>query len=250
MHRLTACIYADPGMGKTPTALTAPGPILLIAAELDGAEFIRPDRQRPWDPLREQPPEDDGTWDIAVVYVTDWDVVKAAVEYLKAGAHPFQSVVIDSISELQLSLKAKLWSDSRTGRGTEQLWGFLLDDMLDTIRAIKATLRHPDNPIQAFVVTAHAEEKNGKVQPFVQGGLLPALPRIFSVIGYLYADDEEGPSSSPEQRRLLIAPTGDIVAKDRTTSLPGGGLSAAYGPILTGPLDISEMLNTLNTREN
>lgn len=244
--KLTTCIYGDPGMGKTPVALTAPGPTLLIAAELDGAEFIRPDMHIPWDPMREAMPEvEEGS--IVVVYVTEWEVVNQAVEYLKSGAHPFRSVVIDSISELQLLLRQKLNSEGRTGRGTEQLWGFLLDDMLDTIRAIKGSMRHPDADLQAFVITAHASEKNGKVQPFVQGGLLDALPRIFSVIGYLYADSDAGPSASPEARRLLIAPGDDYVAKDRTTSLDNGGLSAKYGPVITGPISITDMLETLNT---
>jgi hypothetical protein len=243
--KLTACLYGDPGVGKSPIALTAPGPALLIAAEMDGAEFIRVDDQIEWDPLREPIPEVTES-SIVVVYVTSWDAVKQAVEYLKAGQHPFRSVIIDSISELQLLLRQKLISEGRTGRSTEQIWGFLLDDMLDTIRAIKGSMRHPDAQFDVFVVTAHAEEKNGKIQPFVQGGLLPALPRIFSIIGYIYTDDEEGPSASPEQRRLLIAPMKDLVAKDRTTSLPNGGLSAAYGPVSAGPFDLTDMHTQLH----
>src|SRR5690606_13765966 len=130
--------------GKSTLAATAPYPRLMLDVE-SGHRFL-PINVRYWDPLREEPPVADGTWDTAVVPVLSYDTVLKAYEWLRLGRHQFRSVIIDSISEMQVKLVDQLV-------GTEQLkmqhWGELLRHMGTLLRDLRDLTMHPTNPLEA-----------------------------------------------------------------------------------------------------
>lgn len=241
MIPLSITLHGEPGTGKTPIAVTAPGRKLLL--DVDGGSRFCALPRIEWDPERESPPTP-GDWELCVVNVTGWAAVKAAVTYLSAGKHCFESIILDTLTDLQKSCREQIVSSSSNGKMTEAAWGVLLDEMERTLRDLRNTLRHRDNPTKCVVFVAQTEAKDGGMfRPLVQGGLGKSLPALTDLVGYLYVDEGTGPGSG----RLLIKPTDTHLAKDRTTSLPSGGLTAKYGPVITGPVNITAMLDYLET---
>lgn len=232
-RRLTLMIHGDAGHGKSWLADTAPGPRLLLDAE--GRADYTPSRKVEWDP-RQSPPADLGPDDTAVVDVQDFDTVRLAYQWLASGQHPFKSLIVDSITELQQRVM-----DSVTGSPTIQPelqhWGNVLREMETLIRRMRDLRKHKTNPLWAFVVTAGTKERNAKQRALLQGQLADRVAYHFDVVGYLtrtLAGDGD------EQRLLHIKPYGPIEAKDNTDLL-----SRHYGSAIANP-NVEQMLLVLN----
>src|SRR5262249_51937620 len=126
---LSVLVHARSKAGKSTLSSTLPGPMLVIDAE-GGWKFIdtigfrgKPLRKVFWDPMKEMPPREDGTWDVCLVTIRDWQTLAKTFQMLTQAPHDFVSIVIDSITEIQRRCKANLV-------GTEQMkiqdWGTLL----------------------------------------------------------------------------------------------------------------------------
>src|SRR6185436_12570008 len=68
--------------------------------DVEGSVDWTPSRKIPWKDPREAPPEL-GENDSALLTVTDLETVQRAFQWLTQGQHPFRSVIIDSLSEVQ-----------------------------------------------------------------------------------------------------------------------------------------------------
>jgi hypothetical protein len=219
---------------------TTPAPRLVLDAEggsrspkrmVDG-QVVR-QRKVDWDPTRDEPPVA-GDWDTCHVAVRDFQTVNRAYEWLNSGQHPFRSVVLDSLTEIQKRCK-----DSISGVETpaERDWGLMLIRMEHLVRSFRDLVWHPTNPLDAVVVLALTQTKDGKRKPAVQGALGVSLPGYVDLEGYLFVQvDEEG----TETRRLLIHPRDGFEAKDRTHTL-----TEQYGPAINEP-DFERLLEVLN----
>jgi AAA domain len=238
---LTAILYGESGVGKTPIAATAPGRVLFLDAER-GSRFL-PGRRIEWDPLRDNPPES-GDWDVCVVAVSGWAVAKAALDWISAGKHAFDSIIVDSLTSLQRQCREDIMAENR-GKMTEAAWGVLLDEMESTLRRVLDSTTAPVNPTKCVILTAQADEKNGKLRPWVQGSLLRSLPAMVDVVAYVYVADDVADEKGAARVRMLISPMSDIVAKDRTTGLPNGGLTALLGSIVSGPINVTDMIRAV-----
>lgn len=243
---LSMLVHAHSKTGKTTLSATAPKPIVHFDAEggskfLPGAYSIyeklgRPLVMIPWDP-REAPPVWDGTWDVAVVNVSGWDVVQQGYQWLQTGRHQFQTVVIDSISEIQRRAKANI-------AGLDQMkiqdWGQLLTIMDNVIRGFRDFTNELHNPIRVAVFIAETRQnQDGKYVPYMQGQISVSLPYWMDIVGYLYVDQIQStdpntgaPSSTPV-RRLLVAQHPQFEAGERVQGL--------VGPVIDDP-DISTIL--------
>lgn len=197
-------VHADSKVGKTTLGSTAPAPRLILDAE-GGTKFL-PLQKIFWNPLTEEPPKYDGTWDTCIVIVRDYDTIVKTYAWLQFGQHDFVSVIIDSITEVQRRCKANLV-------GTEamqiQHWGQLLSHMEMLIRDYRDLTLHPTKPIRCAVFIAETRLTDGKWKPYVQGQLAVSLPYLMDVIGYLFV--QEVPNPDPTQpahmmRRLLVTP--------------------------------------------
>lgn len=198
---LSLLVHADSKVGKTTLAATAPKPLLILDAE-GGSKFL-PHRKVTWDPKTQAPPEVDGTWEICVVMVRDFDTMRQVFDWLQSGQHPFVSVVIDSITEVQRRCKQNLV-------GTEQMkmqdWGALLTRMDALIRGYRDLTLHPHRPLTTAVFIAETRQENGKWRPYMQGQIGIALPYWMDVVGYLYVSpvaDANGQETG-KVRRLLV----------------------------------------------
>ena len=178
---LTLMVYGESKVGKSTFAVTAPYPRLML--DVEGGHRFLPINVKYWDPMREEPPVADGTWDTVVVQVRDYDVVMKAFQWLQSGKHQFKSLIIDSISELQVKCMDNI-------AGTEQMkmqqWGELLRHMGALLRDLRDLTMHPTQPLEAVVLTAMARRgQDDRMHPYLQGQLAVQAPYFYDVLGYI-----------------------------------------------------------------
>lgn len=208
---LSMLIHANAKQGKSSLSVTAPAPRVYCDVE-SAARFLEAQgRIKPikWDP-NDPPPEYNGTWDTAVVATRDFETVEKVYEWLNSGKHPFKSLIIDSISELQFRV-----IDNRTGRKqpTMQQWGGVYRDVGGFIRDIRDLTMHPIKPLEAVVIVAMTRMIDGKYVPWCQGQLQTVLPFLLDATAYLYVDDD--PETAQPVRMLLTQPTNEYEAGNR-----------------------------------
>jgi len=218
---LTLLIHGQSKAGKSSMSATAPYPRLMLDVE-GGAKFL-PIVTKVWNPVTEEPPALDGTWDTAVVVVRQYDDALRAYQWLQSGKHPFASVIVDSISELQAKAL-----ESIAGRNQVQMqdWGSLLRHINGFMRDLRDLTMHPTNPLQAVVLTAMARKVDDLWRPYLQGQAATTAPYLFDVVGYLEVVETPNPDPTKgpiRHRQMLVTPNSHAVAGERV----GGKLGDA-----------------------
>src|SRR5690606_23971866 len=89
-------VYGRSGTGKTTFIGTLPKPLLVL--DINDRGTI---------PLKAQP-------DTYVMEVTSWDEIEEVYWYLQNGNHPFKSVALDTVTQLQDLAIAKISGDDRS----------------------------------------------------------------------------------------------------------------------------------------
>lgn len=208
---LSVLVHASAKQGKSSLSVTAPAPRVYCDVE-SAARFLESEgRIRPikWNP-DEPPPVYDGTWDTAVVSTRDFETVEKVYKHLNSGNHPFKSLIIDSISELQFRVV-----DNMTGRKqpTMQQWGGVYRDVGGFVRDIRDLTMHPTKPLEAVVIVAMTRQIDGKYVPWCQGQLQTVLPFLMDATAYLYVTND--PTTGVPTRMLLTQPTDEFEAGNR-----------------------------------
>jgi hypothetical protein len=228
---LSILIHGGSGAGKTTFSTTGPKPLLLLDVEM-ASRFVRGKKIK-WNPLTDAPPVADGSWEICVVTVDTFDKALKAYEWLKSRNHPFKTVVVDSISELQAKAIEKI-------RGRQQLqtqdWGKLLSSMAFFCRDLRDLTGDDDNIIEAVIITAMSKDYDGIIKPYLQGQVSAQIPYWLDITAYLYVD--QAPDANGEltdRRNLLIGNHPNYEAKSRVPGLP---------VVITNP-NVSQMLNDI-----
>jgi|GEM_PF-3312286 hypothetical protein len=166
-------IYGDYGAGKTFLACTAPDPLVLLtdtnAAEPTIMMFRR----------------------LTGINIPIWPVstggdLDAAQKYLASGKHPFKSVVIDSLTDVNQRIMREIVEEGvrrKPGRQADVLemgdWNVVLQRMYKTLRDFRDLPMH-------VIVTALATDINMRLMPFIQPkGAAMFLPSYFNLVGFL-----------------------------------------------------------------
>lgn len=248
-RRLTLFVQGDPGAGKSWLGNTAPKPMLLLDAE-GRSEYLADLNKDPsgmvaqhivhWDPRDPIPAESAEPDAVTVVEVQDFNAIPLAYKWLQSGQHPFRSVGIDSITEVQQRLIDRI-------AGTDQMrtqdWGEALRELEKVVRDFRDLRKHPTNPLWAVVVACGTKDKDGSEAALLQGQLADRIGYHFDVMGYL--GKRVNKSTGDRERYLIIDGYRDgVTAKDNTHHL-----SHHYGEEILYP-NISEMLNVLNPPTN
>jgi hypothetical protein len=181
------------------------------------ARFIRAKKIK-WNPLTEAPPVADGSWEICVVNVDDWKKAEKAYEWLKSRQHPFRSVVLDSISELQDKARQDI-------KGRQQFqtqdWGKLLSRMADFCRDLRDLTGDDDNTIEAVIITAMTRESDGVYKPHLQGQVSAQIPYWFDITAYMYVVPvDTGTGEVVDVRNLLVGKHPNYESGNRVPGLP------------------------------
>lgn len=179
---LSFCLHAWAKVGKSTIGGSGPPPSLIIDAE--GSTKFLLMRRKKWDPWREPPPVWDGTWDAAVVTIRKIEDMIKVYEVLMMGQHWFNTIVIDSISEIQRKLKTAL-RETKSAEGWD-LWDMILVQMDAVLRGIRDLQDHQTRPVPVTIfVSETMTNKSGKLVPNMQGKIGTTLPYLFDVIGYM-----------------------------------------------------------------
>lgn len=229
---LSMLVYSESKVGKTTLAMTTPAPRLLLDVE-SASRFVK-SKKVYWNPMDgSAPPKYDGTWETCVVNVHSFDVALKAFEWLKAGKHPFSSVLLDSISELQVKALEEI---SGRGKMQTQHWGELLNKVSFYGRDLRDLTTNPVKPIEAVVIIATNIVKDNKHQPYLQGQIASQVPFWYDVCGYYYLNQEQDAEGNMVQsRNLLIDKHPEYEAGNRVPGLPS---------VIANP-NISELLDAI-----
>jgi len=230
-------VYGESKVGKSTFAVTAPYPRLML--DVEGGHRFLPINVKYWDPMTEEPPLADGTWDTVVVQVREYDVVMKTFQWLQSGKHQFKSLIIDSISELQVKCMDNI-------AGTEQMkmqqWGELLRHMGALLRDLRDLTMHPTQPLEAVVLTAMARKgQDGVYRPYLQGQLAIQAPYFYDILGAITV--EQFPNPDPLQppykvRRMYVERTPEYEAGER--------VQGRLGKIVEqGDLGVERMLDVI-----
>lgn len=245
---LTVMVYGESKVGKSTFAVTAPYPRLML--DVEGGHRFLPIQVKYWDPLREEPPVADGTWDTVVVTVRDYDTVLKTYQWLQLGNHHFNSLIIDSISELQVKAMDSI-------AGNEQMkmqqWGELLRHMGSLLRDLRDLTMHPTKPLEAVVLTAMSRvTQDGKHRPYLQGQLAIQAPYFYDILGALAAEEfpNEDPLAPPHSvRRMYVERTNTYEAGERVQGRLGAIVEQQNLSIemmldtIFGPKQVAEVSN-------
>ena len=238
INSLTAVFYGPSKAGKTTLALTAPYPRLVLDVE-NGTKFALINRVY-WDPMRSEPPVADGSWDTCIVHCTNFEIMLRTYQWLQSGKHQFSSLIIDSISELQVKIVEQV-----AGRSSVQLqqWGDIGRATSGLMRDMRDLTMHPTKPLQAVILTAMERENNkdGKKSPYLSGQSAITLPYLMDVTGYLVIEEypNPDPTGAPLQfRRLYITSSPRFVAGERVGGRLGNVVEQA-------DLSVTEMIDRI-----
>jgi hypothetical protein len=228
-RHIIVAIHGDWGSGKSWLADTAPGPRLIIDAE--GGTLDTPSKKVVWDPHKPIPKC--GKNDSVVVSVREWGTIDLVRQVLTSGEHPFNSVVVDSLTEIQKRLKDRL-SQGPEAVFDQQSWGKLLNHMELWIRELRdLTWWDSVKPINVVIVTG-TDDEIVPYRPMFQGGLRKSYPGFFDIVGYLTVADDADKNA---EWHMQIRPNQIAKAKCRlhavSVAFPQGSIPApTIGKIL------------------
>ena len=211
MRPLSIVVHGESGTGKSWFADTAPGPRLVLDAE-GGSRFTPSHPKAYWDPMTGPPPTD---VDTVIVMVRDFNMMATVFQWLNSGQHNFQSVIMDSVTELQ-----KRCIDNIVGSAQMRIqdFGELLREMELLVRRFRDLHMHPVSPVPVVVlITTTKMDDKGTYRPHVQGQLNLSLPYFVDVVGYLHT--QVSAESGSLERKLLVTSVPGFIAKDRTGRL-------------------------------
>ena len=194
-------VHGPSKSGKSTFAATSPSPRLI--ADIEGGTRFLNVKSVVWDPHRHAPPEADGSWDTAVVTIRTYDDMLKTYQWLQSGKHPFSSLVVDSISELQQKLIEKVTNRAAT---KQQDWGEILRMFMGLMRDFRDLCEHPTKPLESVVLVAMTKAgPDGLYHAHLQGQAATTVPYLVDVQAATHVQtwmDDQG--STQRVHRLLV----------------------------------------------
>lgn len=187
-HKVKALIYWASGSGKTVFGGTSPKPIF---ASAESGLLSISDKSVPF------------------VEIKSLKDLQDLLNYLKNEKHDFETVVIDSISEINDIIKLEI--EKKTGRGMQlQDWG----DLSKKIKSIFRGFR--DLPMHTLLIAQEMndkdEDKIEKILPSLNGKSSTDIASFMDIVWYLYIE-------KTGQRKIVTATNPKLITKDRSNKI-------------------------------
>jgi len=191
---ISAMIHGLPKAGKSSLADSGPRPTLILDVENSG--YWTPSRKLYWDPLRETVPawpadpraeSPDGLWDSAIVIIHTYADLYELLRILNTGLHPFNSISMDSLTEIQQRIMNELTGGRGEAQMDQQQWGKLLRHCNGLIRGYRDLLTHPTRQVWSVVYVAgtHQDRATRMWRPLLQGAAQDYLPYVPDIEGWV-----------------------------------------------------------------
>ena len=210
---LNILVYGNPGAGKT-----------VLAGSADQVPEMRPvlflDVEAGTESLRNTYPN------VETVRVSNWMDVQNVYNELHAGGHGFNTVVLDSLTEIQkfsmysiMGDLVKRKSDADPDVPGMREWGKNIEQIRRFVRGFRDL---PMNTIFTALMKSDRDSKTGMVQmkPYLSGKLADEVAGFLDVVVYYYVKQIGAGDEATFRRLLLTQATEQQVAKDRTGKLP------------------------------
>jgi GTPase SAR1 family protein len=184
-HFIKALVYGASGSGKTSFAGTAPKAIFASAeGGLMSIAHFHP----------------------SFVDIRNVDDLKQLLTYLKTQKHEYQTVIIDSISEINEIIKAGI--EQKNGKSMQ------LQDWQVVQRTLRAIFRgFRDLPMHVLFLCQENmemdEQKISKIVPSLNGKAATEIAYFMDIVGYLRIDPDG-------TRHLITEPNSRYLTKDRS----------------------------------
>ena len=189
---LTVLIYGTPGMGKTTLLGNLKGRTLIVDAD-KGTSVLT------------------GNENVDVLRLSeDFREVPELVKQLKTNC-PYDSVCLDSLSELERSVLARLANMNSNGIPTLQDYGKVNSSIMNIcrqLREINANIFFTAWE-QYTEVIAPSGEKYSRIEPMIRDKNMNNVVGLCDIVGRLYVDRET------EERRVWLDARPNVIAKDR-----------------------------------
>lgn len=227
-ENLNILFHGDGGMGKTSicaSACLSPETAPVLVCDFEGGAPIR---------FAHCP---EGTY--TIVRITAIEDLNQVYEYLAKGDHPYKTVVLDSLTEIQkLGLAefatsgnvAKTFKSSVVAVKVPEIahWGKSALQMSMLVRFFRDL---PMNVLFTTLTQTVKDEITGKItlKVALPGKQADEVPGIPDIVGYVTTEQL---GVGKQQRVILFQPDGKTVAKDRTDALPPKMVFEKDAPII------------------
>lgn len=211
---LSMLIHGPSKVGKTSTAATSPGYTLMIDAE-GGSKFLagspnpnkggKPLTKTVWRNFKQDPPKNDKDYDMCIAQVRQWSDLVDIYRWLPNNNHDFNSISLDSITQIQAICKDNLVGDEQM---RIQAWGILLNQMDKLIKDFRdLPLRCESLESILFIAETEEQRSTEKQIPSMQGKIRTRLPYMVDVTGYMQLKEEEDENGQQTKKvvKLLVA---------------------------------------------
>mgnify|MGYP003119386483 FL=1 len=226
------------GAGKSWLSASAPAPRLVLDTE--GGYHDTAGKHILWNPQEPLPQELDKETSV-IVDVNEWSVVESVMNILRSGDHPFETIIIDSVHELQDQLKRVIANpDGQYDPNAvfqHQAWGRLKNNMGLLFRELRDFTRPTSAKRVNVVLVCGSDDELIPHKPLLEGGSRKVVTGFYDIVGYLRTARDE---KQQEVRVLQITPNSSAVAKCRLHNL-----QVAYGSEIVNP-DIKKMIAVVN----
>lgn len=184
---LSLVVHAEAKAGKTWYGTSGPGTTLVLDAEAGGMRFVPGDKIT-WDVDQGEPmPEADGSWRICRVPVRGLMTMQRVRDYMMGGAHPFNNVTIDSLTEIQDMVKRER---SATFQLEQRDWGYIFGVMNDTVVTFRDIVER-DPKLKSLTVICGTQFRDGLFRPMISGQFGSKLPYKLDGVGFLLKTKDE-----------------------------------------------------------
>lgn len=240
-RRISVLVHGWWGAGKSWFASTAPGPRLVLDTE--GGFHDTPGDHVMWDPTQSLPTGLDKDSSV-IVDVTEWSQVESVRDVLRRGDHQFNSVIVDSLHELQNQLKRSVQNPGDLYDPNSvfdmQAWGRLLNNMGEFLRELR-NLTRPGSPRRINVVlVSGTDDEMVPAKPMLEGGIRKVVAGFYDVVGYMTV----GQTPQKEEVRVLHTEANSLhVAKCRLHNIKLKWSGAIPNP------DFRKMLAVVNQEQ-